>query len=125
LKVWDNYNNSSEKSLSFLVRTKEEFIITTLLNYPNPFLNSTSITLEHNKPDAMMEITVEVFNLMGDLVRVIKTSEISSGYQLSPVIWDRTDSNGEKVAGGIYPYRVRIRTSDGETASVSGRMIIF
>ena len=36
LKAWDNFNNSSEETILFLVETDGKFILKNLINYPNP-----------------------------------------------------------------------------------------
>jgi len=125
LKAWDNYNNSNEKSINFLVATGEKFILKNLLNFPNPFTDNTKISVEHNRPDGIFNIIVHIFSINGRIIRILKVSVPSSGYQLSPIEWDGNDSNGNRAGRGMYPYRVTITTNEGETASVSGRMIIY
>ncbi len=125
VKAWDNYNNSSEKSVVFHVEAGEGFIIRNLLNYPNPFSAGTKISAEHNRPDEEFEITISIFNVNGEIIRIIKTSVPSTGYQLTPVVWDGNDTGGKRVGRGVYPYKVFIRTGNGEIASISGRMIIL
>jgi hypothetical protein len=125
LKAWDNYNNSNEKSIIFLVETGEKFILKNLLNFPNPFTDKTKISVEHNRPDEIFDIIVHISSINGRIIRILKASVPSSGYQLSPIEWDGNDSDGNRAARGMYPYRITIITSSGETASVSGRMIIY
>jgi len=72
-----------------------------------------------------MEITITIYDLNGRALRIIRTTEITSGYQLSPVIWDGNSEEGNRVGRGIYPYRISVVTSDGEKASASGRIIIL
>jgi hypothetical protein len=59
------------------------------------------------------------------MIRIIKTSAFSTGYQLSPVIWDGNIEGGRRAGRGIYPYRVSVRAENGEIAGASGRMIIL
>jgi len=125
LKAWDNYNNSSTASLIFFVRDEEGLVLNKLINYPNPFTNSTSISVEHNRPDNYIEVTINIYSLNGELVKTIKTNESSGGYRISPVTWDARDNNGGRLASGIYVYTLLFKTGTGETARVSGRMIIL
>jgi hypothetical protein len=125
LKAWDNFNNSSEKTIDFVVETDGKFILKNLINYPNPIFNETSITAEHNRPDEEFEITISIFDITGRIIKNIKTSEYSSGYQLFPIVWDRTGEGGERVGQGIYPYRLQVKTGSGEISEISGRMIIL
>ncbi len=55
----------------------------------------------------------------------LKATEYSEGYQLSPIIWDGNNSGGTRVEKGIYPYRVTVKTEDGEKAAASGRIVIL
>jgi len=125
LKVWDNFNNSSEESIIFLVETGETFVLKNLLNYPNPFTLSTNISAEHNRPGEIFDITVTIFSMNGGITRILKTSVPSTGYQLAPIEWDGKNSGGSRAGRGVYPYRVTIKTEQGETATISGRMIIY
>ncbi|MCX6254752.1 MAG: type IX secretion system sortase PorU [Bacteroidia bacterium] len=125
IKAWDNFNNSSVETILFLVETGDKFVLKNLLNYPNPFLNETMISAEHNRPDAELNVTINVFNLSGRIIKIIKTKVPSTGFALPPVIWDGNDDGGKRVGRGIYPYTVIVTTGKGETARVSGRMIIL
>jgi hypothetical protein len=125
VKAWDNLNNSSEKTISFRVVTGGEFMLRNLINYPNPFSDKTNISLEHNRPDNELSVTINIFDIDGRLIRIMKTKVESTGYNLPPVVWDGNDEGGRKVAGGIYPYTVTIITGNGEIARSSGRMIIL
>jgi len=125
LKAWDNYNNSSEKSIVFLVESDGKFILTNLLNYPNPIVSDTKISAEHNRPDEEFDVTVRIFDMSGRIIRIINNTIYSTGYQLTPVLWDGRSESGRRVGRGFYPYNVTVRTESGETASVSGQMIIL
>ncbi len=125
LKAWDNYNNSSEKSILFLVESDGEFILRNLLNYPNPIVSNTKISAEHNRPDEEFEVIIRIFDMSGRIIRIINSTIYSTGYQLTPVLWDGKSESGRRVGRGLYPYNVTVRTAGGETASVSGQMIIL
>jgi hypothetical protein len=125
VKAWDNFNNSSEKTISFQVVTGEKFLVRNLFNYPNPFMNETNISLEHNRPDNELEVTINIYNIDGRIIRILKTKIGSTGYTLPPVLWDGKDEGGRKVGRGTYLYTVTVITGNGETARVSGRMIIL
>jgi hypothetical protein len=125
LKAWDNFNNSAEKSILFVVETGKAFELKNLINYPNPFLGDTRIIADHNRPDSELKVLLNIFNLNGQIIRTLKTDFQSTGYSLPPMLWDGNDDRGKRVGKGIYPYTVIITTGDGETARVSGRMIIL
>ena len=80
VKAWDNFNNSSESSIVFLVESGDKFVLRNLINYPNPFTDKTSITGEYNITDTELNITVNIFNLNGRVIKIIRTKTISDGY---------------------------------------------
>jgi len=71
-------------------------------NHPNPFSNSTVITYRLSKP-SVAEITI--YSMLG---REVKT--FAHGLQPAgpyAIFWDGTSNLGERVANGIYFYRVQ------------------
>jgi len=125
IKAWDNFNNSSVKAITFQVLNGSKFVIKNLHNYPNPFFAGTNITLEHNRPDNVLDITINIFNIDGRIIRIIKTKAEPSGYTLSPLNWDGNDEGGRRVSKGIYPYTITLVTKNGDIARATGRMIIL
>ncbi len=124
VKVWDIYNNSNEDSLDFVVVTSEDMILENLLNFPNPFTESTSIAFSHNDQGADLDITVDIFNMAGKLVKTIKTKEYNTGFRSKPIEWNGYDESGNKSRQGMYIYRIHVRASDGKEATSSGKLII-
>ncbi|MEE9443800.1 MAG: FlgD immunoglobulin-like domain containing protein [candidate division Zixibacteria bacterium] len=70
-------------------------------NYPNPFNPTT--TIQFSIPEAE-DVLLEVYNINGQRVKTLVDKYFSAGQH--SVTWDATNSNGEKVASGIYLYRL-------------------
>ncbi|HHJ09450.1 MAG TPA: type IX secretion system sortase PorU [Bacteroidetes bacterium] len=124
-KVWDNYNNSSEATLSFHVNDQPTNIMENVRNYPNPFREDTWFTLEHNLSDQELDIQVRIYNLSGGLIRIINEHQWVSGYTIDPIHWDGKDSSGEKVAAGIYVFQIILRSKEGSLISGNGKLFII
>ncbi|HLN56418.1 MAG TPA: type IX secretion system sortase PorU [Bacteroidales bacterium] len=125
LKAWDNFNNSSEKTINFSVESDEKFILRNLFNFPNPFTDETTITGELNRSGVQVTLKLEIFSLSGALIRSVSTVFTPGGFTLEPIKWDGKDERGYHVAGGMYIYVVTASTPNGETARSGGRMIIL
>ena len=78
-----------------------------LTNHPNPFNAQTQITYH---VDVAGPGKLEVFNLLGQSVRVLADGYYQSGTQ--SVIWDGRDRKGRPASSGTYLYRL---TVNGET----------
>jgi len=74
-------------------------------NFPNPFNPSTMI--EYEIPvslDVDARVQLRVFNLLGELVRVLVDEEERPGQHT--VEWDGRDNHGRDVASGVYIYQL-------------------
>lgn len=68
-------------------------------NYPNPFNAGTMIPLQITTDEPLR---VEIFDIMGRLVRIFEyDGEISS----ADIFWDGIDLNGHRVSAGTYLYQ--------------------
>ncbi|MCL4548571.1 MAG: discoidin domain-containing protein, partial [Bacteroidetes bacterium] len=70
-------------------------------NYPNPFNPSTTINYEIPRAS---NVRIEIFNSLGQLVKVLTDSFHQAGKYSS--IWNGDDSSGSLVASGVYFYRM-------------------
>ncbi|MEE3258114.1 MAG: hypothetical protein VX293_02785, partial [Candidatus Latescibacterota bacterium] len=87
-------------------------------NYPNPFNPST--TIPYSVPAfgaGMVPTSVEIFNALGQRVKVLVQDAVQPGYHRA--VWAGDDAAGRQVGSGIYFYRVRV----GEAMQV-GRMTL-
>ena len=124
VKVWDIFNNSATESLDFIVVDSEEMLLEEIFNYPNPFTDRTFFNIEHNRPGEDMEVVIRIYDLRGTLVSVLQQQLYSGGYRIDPPQWEGKTMGGATLGGGLYVYRVLVRTTEGEEAVGSGRMII-
>jgi hypothetical protein len=125
LKVWDINNNSTTVYTEFIVAENESMALESLMNYPNPFNQSTKFTFEHNQADQPLEITIHVYSLEGQLVRTITDQYFASGYKYVSADWNGTDESGSKLRQGMYIYKVLVRNYDGTQAQETSKLIIL
>ncbi len=104
LKAWDNSNNSSKLSFDFQITEAGELVLRDVLNYPNPFRESTTFTFLLNR-DA--EIDIAVYTVSGRKIRKIEGIFGISGY--NEIFWDGRDADGDRLANGIYLYRIQAK----------------
>jgi hypothetical protein len=84
-------------------------MISNLLNYPNPFTTSTAFVFTVTGIDVPQNIKIEIMTITGKIVREITKSELGPihvGRNITEFKWDGTDQYSQKLANGVYLYRV-------------------
>lgn len=125
VRAWDVNNNSAEQELTFRVVSEDKFMLSHVLNYPNPFTTHTDFYFEHNQPGGLFDIQVSIFTISGKLVRTLNESQYMDGNRCRAISWDGLDDYGDKLAKGTYLYRVRVKTQDGQTAETIEKLVIL
>lgn len=89
---------SEEKNLD-----KKEIVpeVGFIKNYPNPFNSYTTFAFGVTEKS---DVTLSIYNMKGQLIRVLYSGAMNPGS--INVDWDGTDANGNKMASGIYIYRL-------------------
>jgi len=70
-------------------------------NYPNPFNPDTR--LDYTVPRSE-HVTIDIFNINGQKVRTLVDETVAAGQH--SVVWDAKSDSGERVASGVYLYRL-------------------
>ncbi len=125
LKVWDVFNNSTEKEINFYVTDAEDFTLSDLFNYPNPFKDNTKFYFQHNRDGELLDIELQISDLSGRIVATIKDNIYDNGYRIGPINWNGTTNSGEKLGAGIYVYRFNVKAEDGTLESKAEKLIIL
>ncbi|MCK5079412.1 MAG: T9SS type A sorting domain-containing protein, partial [Bacteroidales bacterium] len=125
LKVWDVHNNSTESYTEFVVAESAELAIDHVLNYPNPFTTSTAFYFDHNQPNTMLEVQVQIFTVSGRLIKTLDEFVITNGYRSEPMYWDGLDDFGDRIGRGVYVYKLRVRSQDGSFAEKLEKLVIL
>lgn len=125
IKVWDVLNNSSESVLEFQVVSDDEFVISHVLNYPNPFTTKTQFWFEHNKPGQNLLVQVQIFSLTGRVIKMIEKTINTGGNRSSEVEWDGKDEFGDKVGRGVYLYRLKVIFPGSKPRIVTEKLVVL
>jgi hypothetical protein len=125
VKVWDVFNNSSEKSIEFKVVYSEELTIANVYNYPNPVSDFTWFRFEHNKPGDELQVTITVYDMQGRIITIINEICEATGFASPPILWEIKDMNGNNLRQGIYPYKIRITNQNGSFAESCSKLVVI
>jgi len=131
LKIWDNFNNSTLVTRTMEAVATDQLTLTDVMNYPNPIRKGMDGTeFQYCLNDNVDKVTIKIFTESG---KKIKTIDISSPdltrMDCNRVLWDLLDADGDKIANGIYIYKViaEKRRGDGssERDDKTGKLVIL
>ena len=126
LKAWDTYNNSAEREIEFIAASTEKLALDHVLNYPNPFANTTQFRFDHNRAGEDLEVQVQIFTVSGRLVRTLRATVPGSEAHQKSLVWNGRDDYEEQLARGLYIYRLSVRVGqDGPTASKYEKLVLL
>ena len=84
-------------------------MISNVLNYPNPFTTSTAFVFTLTGFEVPQNIRIQILTVTGKIVKEITKQELGSlriGTNITEYKWDGTDQYGQKLANGVYLYRI-------------------
>jgi hypothetical protein len=111
-----NTSGALDYKVAFKVITKSS--ISNVLNYPNPFSTATRFVYTLTGETVPTVFKIQIMTVAGKIVREITQNEIGQlkiGTHLSDYVWDGTDEYGDKLANGVYLYRIISKKADGKT----------
>ncbi|HBF89028.1 MAG TPA: hypothetical protein DDX39_10340 [Bacteroidales bacterium] len=113
--VSNNESGQYDYNISFEVINQAT--ITDVFNYPNPFSTKTRFVFTLTGSEIPDEFEIHIFTISGKLVKVISLDELGTihiGNNITEYFWDGIDMFGDKLANGVYFYKVNTQIN-GET----------
>lgn len=123
-RVWDTAGNHSTASLEFFVQPGLAPTIFEIFTDTNPATTEANFYVRHNRPDATLDVTFTVYDMMGRAIWSHNSQGRSDMFLSSPVTWDLTDGAGRRVPRGIYIYKADVSTDGDNAASASRRIAV-
>ncbi len=110
-----NQSGSIDYKVSFEVIT--ETSISNILNYPNPFTHSTRFVYTLTGDEPPPYFSIQIMTVSGRIVRTLTQDDLGSlkpGTHQTEYAWDGTDEFGDKLANGVYIYKVTVKDENGQ-----------
>lgn len=119
VRAFDGHGNNDTQSFVLHIQDPNAVVshgitpgVSRIVNFPNPFCTSTTITFPIAKTSS---VTISVFDNEGRRIRTLHN--ISNMIGTNNIAWDGTDEFGAKAGSGTYQAEVRIVPTDGSAAS--------
>ena len=116
-----NLKDTVVSTTNFVVN--DDFVVTSVYNYPNPAKNITNFTFHISKvPD---ELSIKIYTVAGRLIRTIKPaiSDLKIGFN-KKIVWDCRDEDGDLIANGVYFYKIKF-VKDGKSLTSIHKLAII
>jgi hypothetical protein len=126
LTVSDTHNNTSTKTIEFVVSDGNQIQISEFYNFPNPVTESTRFRFTHSRPGEDLVATIVVYNSQGQIVHSQEHDVKESQYQVTLDEWNGENPDGRKLSNGLYIARLFVRSvTDGSNNELASRLIIM
>ena len=116
-RAWDMLNNSTTKTLNFIVQAGLDANISSVTTYPNPVPQHGTINLivNYDQPDEMLETEVLLYDINGQMV-----------YRHTQENPDQVSINLSALGlrPGVYVYHVRIKSPSNKYSTSSGKILV-
>jgi len=116
-------NSSANVNYTISFEVIHQSTITEVLNYPNPFTTSTQFVFTLTGSQVPDEFKIQIMTISGRVVREIMLDEfgpIRVGRNISNYRWDGRDEFGDRLANGVYLYRVIARINGEDITNRDG-----
>jgi hypothetical protein len=98
-------------------RVQKNQVIKDVYPYPNPMSSHTTFAfrVEGGRNDMLQNFSLRIYTLSGRLVRELGSMDLESPLRVgwNTLTWNGRDEDGDRVASGVYLYRVRVEGENG------------
>jgi len=129
IRAWDNANNPAEVEFEATPSEESRIALYDVMNYPNPMEESTEFFFDLSETADWVEL--KIFTLSGRLIKKFREENPMVGKNRR-FSWDGRDMDGDRVAEGVYIYKLSACGSYAEStgsadnmAEVFGKLVLL
>ena len=123
VKAWDMFDNSTEKSVNFIVIAPNTLNVYDVISKPNPFKDLTYITFKHNQTEeSTLLVSIHIYDLQGQKVFQSNHEAVVLGNSIEPIQLSAQDLNLNKA--GFYTYLVEVKNNSGQIVQQKQKFIV-
>ena len=89
--------------------------VSNVFNYPNPFSNATRFVFTLTGFELPTYYKLQIMSVSGKIVKEISQNELGPlkiGKHMTDYVWNGTDEYGDKLANGVYLYRMIMKDQE-------------
>lgn len=115
-------NESGDKDYEISFEVINQPGISSVMNWPNPFTTATHFVFTLTGSEVPSFFMIQIMTITGKVVKEIRLDELGPvhvGRNITEYAWDGTDMYGDRLANGVYLYRVITRMNGQEMEHIS------
>lgn len=113
-RSWDMLNNPSTVTLTFNVLKSLKPEIYKIYATKCPATYSTQFVLVYDRPSSPVDITWEVFDILGRIIWRKTDTSVTSANGIATTTWNLQTSGRQEVGTGVYLFRARLSCEGSE-----------
>jgi flagellar hook assembly protein FlgD len=89
--------------------------------YPNPFTTQMKFVFTLTGKEIPDYINVKIMTIQGKVIKELNKDDLGDiriGNNITDVVWDGTDTYGDRLSNGVYLYTVTIKTNGEELSQL-------
>ncbi len=110
VKAWDTYNNPAESKIDFIVTDGQSIVIESFGNYPNPFIEKSTLFFTHNSTGDDLEAHLFIYTPAGKLLKSLEIPIQDSEYRVNLYEMNNSENVDKKLPAGLYLARLIVRS---------------
>lgn len=116
VRINDNFGQAVRREVT--VQVSERLALLQVMNYPNPFAESTNFTFVLTQEADQGRI--KIYTVAGRLIRELEFLPVTG---FNTIFWDGRDADGDLLANGVYLYKVIVQTGEKQTEHIAKLLI--
>lgn len=111
----DASNNTNQNDYEITFEVINESSISNFYPYPNPVTTAMKFVFTLTGDKIPEKVKIQILTVSGKVVREISKEELGAlriGNNVSDFTWDGTDQFGDRLANGVYFYKVMIQDNE-------------
>lgn len=108
LRVTENHLLIDDSfGLDKLFTVSNELKALDIYNFPNPASEETDFTFRLARVPE--ELDIKIYTVAGRLIKIFELQSYDLKADINKIHWDLTDQDGDKIANGVYLYKIILR----------------
>lgn len=95
-----------------------------VVNWPNPFAKTTTFTFMLGGATQPSGGEIAIFTIAGRKIRTIPLSAADVAIGFNRIDWDGLDADGDRLANGVYFYRLRVTDGEGTVEALEKLAVV-